>query len=150
MVRILQINVKHCKAAMSNIYREVSKDDQTIALLQDPWFHEYIIKASKGYSVYSFYVSRACIIALCTIPLSFSHHLSALDCTVCYFDIQVGKTQIYLASIYSNRNKDCILPAMASFCKFLQTNKSKGILCIDSNPHSTLWALDQKMPWGPI
>ena len=89
----------HCKAAMSNIYSELSKDEQTIALLQEPWFHKNIIKAPKGYSVYSMYMSRACIIAPSAIPLSFSHHLSALDCTVCCFDIEEGKTQIYLASI---------------------------------------------------
>ena len=143
MVRILQINVMHCKAAMSNIYSELSKDEQTIALLQEPWFHKNIIKAPKGYSVYSMYMSRACIIAPSAIPLSFSHHLSAPDCTVCCFEIEEGKTQIYLASIYLDINKDCILPAMASFCEFLQRSNSKGILGLDSNAHSTLWAPDQ-------
>ena len=63
MVRLLQINLQHSKNAMTNIFSELSKDDNTIALVQEPWFYKNIIKAPKGYSVFSIHMGRACIIA---------------------------------------------------------------------------------------
>ena len=143
MVRLLQINLQHSKNAMTNIFSELSKDDNTIALVQEPWFYKNIIKAPKGYSVFSIHMSRACIIAPSSTPLSICHEFTAPDCTVCCLDVEEGKEQIYLASIYLDITKDCILPAMASFCDFLKRNNAKGILGVDSNAHSTLWSMDQ-------
>ena len=52
MVKVLQINLQHSKLAMTNIISILSKDNQTIALVQEPYFYKNKIKAPSGIKVY--------------------------------------------------------------------------------------------------
>ena len=136
--------------AMTNIINILLKDNQTIALVQEAYFHKNIIKVPSGINVFGVQMSRAYILAPSTVPLSLSYDYTTEDCTVCSLEIDKGKSNIFLASIYLDIKRHCIIPAMASFCNFLQRNNTKGIMCIDTNSWSTLWNSDSTNARGHL
>ena len=139
MLKVLQINLRKSRQALDHLISQLAKDPFTVALCQEIYYYKGRAPIPKGYILYGTENSRAAIIAPSSLPIFINHELSTNDCTVCSLDIDNGKSQIFLASIYLDILLNCITPAMNSLCEYVQDRDIKTVLSIDSNAHSSCW-----------
>ncbi|WP_333765310.1 hypothetical protein, partial [Streptomyces sp. IBSBF 2390] len=89
MLKILQINLQHCKLASSNLVSILAKEDFSIVLIQEPWLGGdgkiCGLKAGGFTLCHSNYSSeariRACILVKNNLHFLFSQELSDPDTT---------------------------------------------------------------------
>ena len=141
LIKCIQINLKHSRAATDNLMQTIAEDNIDITLVQEPYLYQEEIRGvSRKYRTYSYGEGRrraAIIIANDGIGAILITQHSDNDTVL--LEIQQENKRYYVASIYMDYNTtiDKDLNRIEKILTF--TKGEKLLIATDSNCRSTAW-----------
>ncbi|XP_073821388.1 uncharacterized protein [Musca autumnalis] len=142
-LRVVQINLHHCRAAAAELLLSLTKTEVDIALVQEPYLHKNrvsglndgrysIFSASNGEKV------RSCIVAKKSLNLIQLYNYSDGDTTVVRLEVGSGRALV-LASVYMPYEEPN--PPGILLRKLVEETMSKANLIVgcDANAHHFHW-----------
>lgn len=147
-IRCLQVNLHHAKGASSVLSRRFTKEQITIALLQEPWVNNTKILGLPTQNSKLIYCNtqskpRTAILLRCGIKYTPITEFIQRDIVAITVEVPTatGKQELIIASAYFPGDQDDVPPlettAFVRYCR--DVNKPFLIGC-DANAHHTIWS----------
>ena len=143
-LRLLQINLHHCKAASAALLLRLGGDGADIVLIQEPWMVGGKV-SGLGSADYKLFVAnaqgniRTCILARKHLSVFLLHNFSNEDNTA--VSLELRPAPIRLLSSYMAYDREGPIPedVARSLVSDCASNKIGLIIGCDANAHHTQW-----------
>lgn len=154
-MKIIQINLQHCKAASALLSKRLIEDNIDIALIQEPWLYKGSIRGircTKG-SIYRPCNEnpRSCIFAKDWVnALLYTEHCSR-DVTTIHTTMEEAgerKTIIISSAYLPYEDSDPPSTTVRDLVTHCEDNGKELIMGIDANAHHTCWGSTDINPRG--
>ena len=142
MIRVIQINLHHSKAASAALLLKLTKSEEDIVLIQEPWINGNRICGlrMKGYKILYSNNSekiRSCILGRNNLNIFLIPQYSDGDVTAA--GLEVGNNKIWLASAYMASDKKIPPDNLGDLITAAEHRKIGVVLGCDANAHHTIW-----------
>lgn len=143
-LKIVQINLHHCKAASDELLQTLAEEDADVALIQEPWLakdrvqglgsrtHTLLVPTNQG-------ILRSCILVKKQLNVLLLPQHCTKDLTTVMWERR-GKPSILLASAYMPFDEDDPpAPAVTTLVSWAKSERLDLIMGCDANAHHTIW-----------
>ena len=143
MLKLIQVNLHHCKAASAALMLKVIKDDIDVVLVQEPWINKDRVLGLRAGDYKLLFVQdegriRSCILAKSKLNIFLLANYS--DADVVAVSIEVNNQNLWLVSAYLPHDGESLLPdKMRSLIMDAQVRKVGVVVGCDANSHHTIW-----------
>lgn len=147
VLKVIQINLHHSKAASATLCHLCIKNNIDIALIQEPWVHKGRVRGLNMKSSKIIYnpqgIPRCAIVCNSNLKVFPLNNFISRDFVAVSLDMplpQGGNTSIIMAAAYFPGDDNSIPPvATGSFINYSNQNNMKFIIGCDANAHHTVW-----------
>ncbi|XP_055536770.1 uncharacterized protein LOC129725235 [Wyeomyia smithii] len=118
-IRCVQVNLHHAKGASGVLCRRFTKDQLSVALIQEPWVHDTRI---LGLANTNKFIQRDLVAIAVEVPTT------------------NGTQEVVVASAYFPGDEDDIPPSeVAALVRYCRSINKPLIVGCDANAHHTVW-----------
>ena len=142
MLRVIQINLHHSKAASAALLLKLTKSGEDLVLIQEPWINGNQIcgLGLKGYKIWfssKSGKSRSCILGKSNLNMFLIPQYSDGDITAAGLEFEGNK--VWLVSAYLAQDKTIPPDNLGDLIAAAQQKKIGVVLGCDANAHHTIW-----------
>jgi len=142
MLRVIQINLHHSKAASAALLLKLTKSGEDLVLIQEPWINGNQIcgLGLRGYKIWFSNNSgkiRSCILGKKNLNMFLIPQFSDGDITAAGLEFEGNK--IWLVSAYMAQEKRIPPENLGDLIDAAQQKKIGVVLGCDANAHHTIW-----------
>ena len=143
MIKLLQINLHHCKLASANLQLHINRYGANVILIQEPWVcksHRIRGLRFKGFKLLAVQNKgkpRACILVSDNINCCLIPRFSDGDIVVA--NIAMEDLDLHIASVYMASDLEIPPPKVVELTQLSMAQKRNLILACDANAHHTIW-----------
>ena len=144
-LRVVQINLHHCKAAAVDLMVFMGKEDVDVALIQEPWLHGNRVRGLGSREYELFHATRggklrSCILARRSANFFLLSSLCSDDVTVIRAEGDGRTNPILLAATYMPYEDDSPpSDEVRKLVTFAKQNHSSLVMGCDANAHHRQW-----------
>ena len=144
MLKAVQINLHHSKAASASLVRQLSDEDLDVALIQEPWVNNSAVLGlgTSGKLLYNAGGDRprAGIVFRKTVKFLPIPYLCTDDLVAAYVEIpgKQGKKMV-VCSAYLPGDLPDPVPQLAALVEYCEDQRTDLLLGCDANSHHTSW-----------
>ncbi|XP_073996103.1 uncharacterized protein isoform X1 [Rhodnius prolixus] len=146
VLKVVQANLHHAKAASAVVCRRFDSEGLDLALLQEPWYHGGFVRGLNpklGKTLYSKSASRprACIVLKYGIGCILIPELCSGDFVTALLNIitEGGPRKLVVCSAYFPGDEDCLPSLLGDIVAHCRRERLQLILGCDANAHNTAW-----------
>ena len=142
MVRFLQINLQHAKAASAALLTLLAEGGIDIVLIQEPWLNKGLIKGlrTRDFNLIQSACNgrlRVCMLARKNLDIFLLSEYSNADMVVA--SLEINNKQYWIASVYMAHDNEMPPPGMKTLVEAAEVKNKNLIVGSDANAHHHMW-----------